>query len=365
VLIRNHEISPGDNKIGAFGEENERLGQLNTALLYDAGFGKTPGLGGTSTVHFDTRTGEVKRQFMSLAGTARNCAGGPTPWNSWITCEETVLTVGDLCEKDHGFCFEVPASAGGLVAPVPLTAMGRFNHEAIAVDPKSGCVYLTEDRHDGLLYRFIPNVPGQMAEGGRLQALAFKERPSADSRNWNQDIQVKMGETIAVQWIDIADPLSPNDDMRQVGFTAGAARFARGEGMWHGNDSVYFACTNGGPIQKGQIWRYHPSAAEGTDAEHVRPGYLQQRRQHHREPLGRSGGLRRRLGRAVPRGRHARGQDLQVRAQRHRAKFRTGGRNVLSRRHHTLREHPAGRYYPGHHRPVGTPDGLTDHPLKR
>ncbi len=275
VLIRNHEISPGDNKIGAFGGENERLGQLNTGLLYDAGFGKTPGLGGTSTVHFDTRTGEVKRQFMSLAGTVRNCAGGPTPWNSWITCEETVLRTGDLCEKDHGFCFEVPASASGLVTPVALTAMGRFNHEAIAVDPKSGCVYLTEDRPDGLLYRFIPNVPGQMAQGGRLQALAFKERPSADSRNWNQDIQVKIGETIAVQWIDIADPLSPNDDMRQVGFTAGAARFARGEGMWYGNDSIYFACTNGGPIQKGQIWRYHPSAAEGTDAEHVTPGYLQ------------------------------------------------------------------------------------------
>ena len=159
--------------------------------------------------------------------------------------------------------------------PVPLTDMGRFNHEAVAVDPKSGCVYLTEDRHDGLFYRFIPNTPGDMKQGGRLQALCFKDRPSADSRNWDEDVPVKTGENISVEWIDMADPLSPEDDMRFVGFDAGAARFARGEGMWYGNGSIYFACTNGGPIKKGQIWRYFPSEGEGTDAERVSPAYLQ------------------------------------------------------------------------------------------
>jgi len=275
VLVRNHELSPGANDQGAFGSKLERLGQLNTDFLYDRGHGTTPSLGGTSTVHFDTRTGEVKRQYMSLAGTTRNCAGGPTPWNSWLTCEETVEKAGEISEKDHGWVFEVPAAADGLVAPVPLTAMGRFNHEAVAVDPKSGCVYLTEDRHDGLFYRFIPKVSGELAQGGRLQALVFKERPSADSRNWDQDIQVKVGENIAVTWIDVVDPLSPEDDMRFTGFEAGAARFARGEGMWFGNGSIYFACTNGGAIKKGQIWRYFPSGAEGTDAEHVMPAYLQ------------------------------------------------------------------------------------------
>lgn len=275
VLIRNHELSPGSNGAGAFGEDLERLDQLNTSLLYDQGYGKTPALGGTTTIHFDTRTGEIKRQFMSLAGTTRNCAGGPTPWQTWLTCEETVQRKDDTAEQDHGFIFEVPADAGGLVKPVALTDMGRFNHEAIAVDPASGCVYLTEDRHDGLFYRFIPNVKGDMKEGGRLQALCFKGRPSADSRNWDQDVPVKTGENIAVEWMDVEDPLSPEDDMRFKGFEAGAARFARGEGMWYGNGSIYFACTNGGPIQKGQIWRYFPSEVEGTDAERVSPAYVQ------------------------------------------------------------------------------------------
>lgn len=275
VLIRNHELSPDETHAGAFGEKNERLEQLNTALLYDRGYNNTPALGGTTTIHFDTRTGEIKRQFMSLAGTTRNCAGGPTPWNTWLTCEETVQKIDAVAEKDHGFVFEVSAGADGLVAPVALTDMGRFNHEAVAVDPQSGCVYLTEDRSDGLFYRFVPNVKGEMSQGGRLQALCFKDRPSADSRNWEQDVPVVPGENIAVEWMDVADPLSPEDDMRFTGFEAGAARFARGEGMWYGHGSIYFACTNGGPIQKGQIWRYFPSAAEGTDAERVSPAYLQ------------------------------------------------------------------------------------------
>ena len=275
ILIRNHELSPGANDRGGFGQENERLAQVDAKLLYDAGFGATPSLGGTTTVHFDTRTGEVKRQYMSLAGTSRNCAGGPTPWNSWLTCEETVQKADTVCEQDHGWVFEVPASADGLVAPVALKDMGRFNHEAVAVDPKSGCVYLTEDRHDGLFYRFIPHLKGEMAQGGRLQALAFKGRPSADTRNWGEDVLVKTGEDIAVEWMDVDDSLSPEDDMRIKGFEAGAARFARGEGMWYGNDSIYFACTNGGTIKKGQIWRYFPSPAEATDAERATPARLQ------------------------------------------------------------------------------------------
>ena len=124
-----------------------------------------------STIVYDPVSGKVEKQFLSLAGTARNCAGGRTPWNSWLTCEETVDVASDLnvnCEQDHGFIFEVPASATPrLTPPVPLKAMGRFYHEAAAVDPRTGIVYESEDRVDGLLYRFLPAQRGNLAAGGR------------------------------------------------------------------------------------------------------------------------------------------------------------------------------------------------------
>ena len=73
-------------------------------------------------------------------------------------------------------------------------------------------------------------------------------------------------------WIDVDHVEAPDDDLRNRGFNAGAARFARGEGIWYGNGEFYFACTNGGEAKIGQIWKYIPTAAEGDDDE---PGNLQ------------------------------------------------------------------------------------------
>lgn len=282
ILIRNHELEPVKHQDrSAFGPANELLPRLNSAMLYDPGKSRTPGLGGTTTLVYDTRSGQVQRQFLSLAGTIRNCAGGPTPWNSWISCEETVLRAGETpetgtAEKDHGYNFEVPASATpGLAAPVPLRDMGRFNHEAVAVDARSGIVYQTEDRGDGLIYRFIPRVRGRLALGGRLQALKIKGQKSVDTRNWGDGPTIKPGRIFEVEWIDMRDVESPQDDLRLRGFAAGAARFARGEGIWTGRDAIYFACTNGGPNKTGQIWRYVPSAHEGRMAETAQPGRLE------------------------------------------------------------------------------------------
>lgn len=265
ILVRNHELMPYEGP-GAFGKFNELFEKVNAESVYDRGGDKMPHRGGTTTLVYDTQKQEVVREFLSLAGTTRNCAGGPTPWNSWISCEETVIRPGEktdresLIEKDHGYCFEVPATAEAALAPaVPLVDMGRFNHEAIAVDPETGIVYLTEDRDDGILYRFLPNTPGKLIDGGQLQALRFREISSIDTRNWDQQT-VEIGKPYPVDWIDMTDVTAPEDDLRYRGFANGAARFARGEGMWYSEGQIFFACTSGGENKTGQIWRFIPGS---------------------------------------------------------------------------------------------------------
>ena len=263
ILLRNHELSPNESP-GPFGEENVLLKQTDKPLLYDVGRGQTPHRGGTTTVVYDTKRRKVVRQFLSLAGTSRNCSGGPTPWRTWISCEETVIKAeakGDyFSDKDHGYNFEVPVSrTPGVTKAVPLVDMGRFNHEAVAVDPLTSIVYQSEDRDDGLLYRFVPRSPGQLAAGGQLQALRIVDEPSKDMRNWDGDGNVVVGQKLHVEWFDIDGTTSPFDDLRYRGFDRGAARFAHGEGMWYAAGQVFFACTCGGREKKGQIWKYVPS----------------------------------------------------------------------------------------------------------
>lgn len=267
ILIRNHENSPGYLVDSPFGYSNQYLHKVNQERVFDMGYGKYPHLGGTTTSIYNEQTQKVEKVFMSLAGTARNCAGGITPWGSWLTCEEYVHTKDDTHAKKHGYVFEVPANERiGLKYPVPLRAMGRFNHEAVAVGPKTGIVYLTEDRHEGLFYRFIPNVKGQLHKRGKLQALAFVWKEGMDTRNWDET-RLKEGTKYAVKWVDLEDVDTENDDLRIRGYAKGCAVFARGEGIWFGKNELYFACTNGGKIKTGQIFKYIPSKYEGTSKE--------------------------------------------------------------------------------------------------
>jgi secreted PhoX family phosphatase len=281
IVVRNHEINPDKFSDGAFGLKNELLSAVNPGKVYDFGKGKFPGLGGTTTFIYDPASRKIEKQFLSLAGTIRNCAGGPTPWNTWITCEETTVKAGALggkLEKDHGYVFEVPATdQAGLCEPLPIKAMGRFNHEAVAVDPRTSIVYLTEDMGDGGFYRYIPHVPTELLKGGRLQALAIRGQKSYDTRNWKSLLtsEFPIGKPFEVEWIDLTSVESPEDDLRYQGFDKGAARFARGEGTWFGNQELYFACTNGGKRSNGQVFRYKPSPSEGTHQETNEPGTLE------------------------------------------------------------------------------------------
>ncbi len=267
ILVRNHELS-GAVGSGAFGAQNELLSRIDKDKFYDFGQGKTPQLGGTTTLVFNPTTGEVEKEFLSLVGTTRNCAGGLTPWNTWITCEESVMKPdgSNFCEKEHGYNFEVPASEKmQLTKAMPIKAMGRMNHEAVAVDPRTGIVYMTEDTSDSLIYRFIPKRKGKLLKGGKLQALVIREQKSQDTRNWARLTTpvFPVGQAFAVDWIDIKNVESPENDLRLQGYENGAARFARGEGMWFGNKEVFFACTNGGKLSYGQVFRYTPSAVAG------------------------------------------------------------------------------------------------------
>jgi uncharacterized protein len=212
--------------------------------------------GGTTTLILDASTLQLQREFRSLAGTIRNCAGGITPWGSWLTCEEDLTRAGQRVGKDHGWVFEVPAAAEGTVDAVPLKAMGRFNHEAAAVDPATGIVYLTEDRDDGLLYRFMPRTRGKLADGGRLQALIIDGMESSRNRTTRS---FAPGSWKKVRWIDLDQVESPADDLRKRGGALGATVFARGEGIHMGDNELFFCCTSGGAAKLGQVFRLRPA----------------------------------------------------------------------------------------------------------
>jgi uncharacterized protein len=252
-LVRNHEDRNGP-----------------TAAIAANPYDRVAG-GGTTTLEIDPAR-RLIRDFVSLCGTAVNCAGGPTPWGSWLTCEETVVGPREGFEQTHGWVFEVPSSANGPVAAVPLKAMGRFSHEAVAVDPRSGIVYETEDNGfppGSGFYRFLPDQPGALAAGGRLQMAVVRDAPKADLRGSATAIPV--GTTVTIGWVDIdfVDPGDAGDETArraaifQHGFDKGGAVFDRLEGCWFADGNVFFHDTRGGALREGSVWQYTPAAREG------------------------------------------------------------------------------------------------------
>ncbi len=282
ILIRNHELTAGSFGSGPFGSENILLGNIDQRKIYDYASGSAAMcVGGTTTLIYNEKTQVIEQKSLSLTGTIRNCAGGITPWNTWITCEETPLRKGEengLLEKDHGYNFEIPATDQiGLIDPIPIKPMGRFIHEAVAVHPESGIVYQTEDDSEGLFYRYLPDKYGDLHKGGRLQCLAIVEWESADTRNYESLTSPRFPEkkSFDVKWIDLEDVEAPDGDLRFRGFKKGATKFSSAEGIWYGEDELFFACTSGGLNGMGQIFRYIPSRYEGQEREKDSPGKLE------------------------------------------------------------------------------------------
>jgi len=231
VLVRNHEGDAGAPYIGG-----------RPDITYTPA-GLATGRGGTTNLVFDTRRGKWISSWSSLAGTIRNCAGGVTPWGSWLTCEETDIA-------GHGWIFDVGFRKGNTT---PLIEMGRFSHEAVMVDPRSGVVYETEDSGNAGLYKFVPYRPGALDQGGKLYMLAIRNQPNLDlGAYW------PIGKCWDVKWVRIDDPTAATTSCYAQGAAKGGARFIRLEGAWWGDRSGYFLSTSGGSAGEGQVFEYDP-----------------------------------------------------------------------------------------------------------
>jgi hypothetical protein len=232
--------------------------------------------GGTSNLQF--RDNRWAGSAASLGGTLGNCAGGSTPWGSWLSCEETVFDFSLIGGKRHGYVFECAADPAQSIA-TPIVEMGRFVHEAVAVDPVTGSVYLTEDnRNCAAFFRYLPNDTrgglGSLQRGGRLQAARIKSivrqavPQSLPASNNSALLDPRIGDEYVLEWADIADPdADPKTVAGQPGgvalgvmagptiqaLAAGCARWSRGEGIWFAAGKMYIVDTAAGVNGSGLV----------------------------------------------------------------------------------------------------------------
>ncbi|WP_240135847.1 alkaline phosphatase PhoX [Streptomyces sp. MUM 178J] len=240
---------------------------LTEGLVYD------PAAAGGCTV-VETRRDGRTAEWVGIAGTSTNCAGGGTPWGTWLTCEENSDRAGENgMTKDHGYVFEVdPYDRRANRDPRPIKAFGRFDHEAVVIDPRRGHAYLTEDdsKPNGLLYRWVP-PRGFTHRRGRLRHLADDAGVLQAPRCFDSggrfvdDLSraTRIGTVYGVDWIDVPDRDARETPVREQFGDGEVTRARKLEGMWWGDGGAYFVSSyardeSPGEPHDGQVWFYNP-----------------------------------------------------------------------------------------------------------